>query len=418
IYHCHWSGNYQDSSKNSKQLKQPVEDAMEDEGYVESNNSGNVRGNIEGSKETGPLKKKCNIIKKSCKHRGHELSDPRDFEHLHLTDALKARIRNLACIGLSTRRIHQQINLPHHDILIQQQKGLFQCEHGLRYDDVYNIFYKWFSKITILDKNDCLSMQMWIEKLQVKKQFTTFSKEFEVNGKDGKKYHKFAFGFMLPFQHSVFASNHYSIGLDSTHGTNCSKHELFTIVVQDPVQMTGVPVAFLLMNDHSHHSISEWLKHIKPTVGTPKFITTDDAKVEHKAIQKAFGHEVTIHLCLWHIIKAMAHGCAQHVTHIDNQPHKEVKEAVVKDLCAIVYEPDKQCAQQRCLDFEQKWGNHNDGELWAYLKSNYFHNDSCKQKWMKCFHVDLFYGAMDTNNYVESWHNHLKSHFLQGHTNC
>ncbi|KAF9192495.1 hypothetical protein BGZ49_003418, partial [Haplosporangium sp. Z 27] len=25
---------------------------------------------------------------------------------------------------------------------------------------------------------------------------------------------------------------------------------------------------------------------------------------------------------------------------------------------------------------------------------------------------------MDTNNYVESWHNHLKSHFLRGHTNC
>ncbi|ORZ16197.1 hypothetical protein BCR41DRAFT_353665, partial [Lobosporangium transversale] len=25
---------------------------------------------------------------------------------------------------------------------------------------------------------------------------------------------------------------------------------------------------------------------------------------------------------------------------------------------------------------------------------------------------------MDTNNYVESWHNHLKPHFLRGHTNC
>ncbi|KAF9309321.1 hypothetical protein BG006_005108 [Podila minutissima] len=67
IYHCHWSGSYRDSSKNGKQLKQPAEDAMEEEDYVESNNLGNVRGNIEGNNETGPPKKKCNIIKKSCK---------------------------------------------------------------------------------------------------------------------------------------------------------------------------------------------------------------------------------------------------------------------------------------------------------------------------------------------------------------
>ncbi|KAF9915409.1 hypothetical protein BX616_006214 [Lobosporangium transversale] len=41
-----------------------------------------------------------------------------------------------------------------------------------------------------------------------------------------------------------------------------------------------------------------------------------------------------------------------------------------------------------------------------------------RQRWMKSYRVGKFYAGMDTNNYVKPWHNHLKSHFLRGHTNC
>ncbi|KAF9119393.1 hypothetical protein BGX30_003867 [Mortierella sp. GBA39] len=34
---------------------------------------------------------------------------------------------------------------------------------------------------------------------------------------------------------------------------------------------------------------------------------------------------------------------------------------------------------------------------------------------MKAYRTGLFYAGMDTNNFVESWHNQLKSHFLRGH---
>ena len=52
-----------------------------------------------------------------------------------------------------------------------------------------------------------------------------------------------------------------------------------------------------------------------------------------------------------------------------------------------------------------------------YLEKRYF-TDERKGRWMKAYRVGKYYAGMDTNNYVESWHNHLKSQFLRGHTNC
>ncbi|KAK3835656.1 MAG: hypothetical protein J3R72DRAFT_358589, partial [Linnemannia gamsii] len=33
--------------------------------------------------------------------------------------------------------------------------------------------------------------------------------------------------------------------------------------------------------------------------------------------------------------------------------------------------------------------------------------------WMFCYRQDLSYASIDTNNYIESWHNTLKQHFLR-----
>ncbi|KAF9082263.1 hypothetical protein BGX29_003970, partial [Mortierella sp. GBA35] len=82
------------------------------------------------------------------------------------------------------------------------------------------------------------------------------------------------------------------------------KHELFTIVVQDPVTMMAIPVAFLITNDHTDIPLQAWLTHIKQTIGTPRFATTDDSSTEFKALRAAFGKALTIHLCLWHVMRS------------------------------------------------------------------------------------------------------------------
>ncbi|KAF9944185.1 hypothetical protein BGZ70_004935, partial [Mortierella alpina] len=48
------------------------------------------------------------------------------------------------------------------------------------------------------------------------------------------------------------------------------------------------------------------------------------------------------------------------------------------------------------------------------MESNYFTEDR-RVLWMKSYRQDVYYGAMDTNNYVESWHNQLKTNHLKNH---
>ncbi|KAG0195253.1 hypothetical protein BGX33_003871, partial [Mortierella sp. NVP41] len=149
-----------------------------------------------------------------------------------------------------------------------------------------------------LNGDDLVSMHAWMHRLKEEKQFTVF----EWHRQQDKS--KFALGFMSPFQKHTFQGNHECIGLDSTYGTNRKKHELFTIVVQDPVTMKAIPVAFLITNDHTDIPLQAWLTHIKQTIGTPRFATTDDSSTEFKALRAAFGKALTIHLCLWHVMRS------------------------------------------------------------------------------------------------------------------
>ncbi|KAF9346835.1 hypothetical protein BGX26_001658 [Mortierella sp. AD094] len=80
-------------------------------------------------------------------------------------------------------------------------------------------------------------------------------------------------------------------------------------------------------------------------------------------------------------------------------------------------DPSLSRAHQGIVEFEARWSTHNEGKLWKYLKDRYF-SEERRKRWMKSYRVAKFYAGLDTNNYVKSWHNHLKSQFLRGHTNC
>ncbi|KAK3805379.1 MAG: hypothetical protein J3Q66DRAFT_273951, partial [Benniella sp.] len=81
-------------------------------------------------------------------------------------------------------------------------------------------------------------------------------------------------------------------------------------------------------------------------------------------------------------------------------------------LLAIMYEGDLFEARQLIQKFRQKWEESFPG-LCDYLDKNYFQSEKRMGAWMKAYRQDAFYAGMDTNNYVESWHNHLKMHFLK-----
>ncbi|KAF9915717.1 hypothetical protein BX616_005553 [Lobosporangium transversale] len=266
------------------------------------------------------------------RHTGHVLGDPNDFQYLTMSESTKTRIRNLVCLGLSTRGIIVKINLAGPQAYSHHKQGRVQRDSVLTYDDVYNIYYTHISALTKLSDNDMDSMKLWMSKLQQEKQFTIFTKSFTMD-----------------------------------------------------------------------------------MVGAPEFITTDDAQVEYKAIRKAFGQEVTIHL--WHVMKSWARKLSTLIRGADKNQSKELRQSATNDLRSILYDPAFRSAGEKIVEFEKKWSEHNEGKLWEYLQERYF-IEGRRQRWMKPYCVGKFYAGMDTNNYVESWHNHLKSHFLRGHTNC
>lgn len=343
------------------------------------------------------------------RHGGHVLGDTSEFQHLKPTVEFNARVRNLVRLGLSVRsirtRIHAQVSKA--DTLFNQ--GGLQREHVPTYDDIYNIFNKYWSKQIQLDDDDLKSMHRWMERLEEVDKFNVFQWHSEEPNSS-----KFALGFMSPFQRRTFKDNYQCIGLDSTYGTNRKKYELFTIVVQDPTTMKAIPVAFLITNDHTATPLREWMAHIKRTIGSPRFATTDDSYIEFSALRDTFGKNITIHLCLWHVMRSWSRKFKSVIIGTEDLSGKEARQEAMAELKSILYEPNLLEANQRVAAFRNKWSRHNDGKLMAYLEKYYF-RESRRKRWMKAYRTGIYYAGMDTNNYVESWHNQLKSHFLRGH---
>lgn len=67
----------------------------------------------------------------------------------------------------------------------------------------------------------------------------------------------------------------------------------------------GAPVCFFVTNRESSAVIAKWLKWVKDSVAVrPKRIMIDCSATEIEAIRLAFGDEVRVLLCHWHIKRA------------------------------------------------------------------------------------------------------------------
>jgi hypothetical protein len=86
-----------------------------------------------------------------------------------------------------------------------------------------------------------------------------------------------------------------------------------------------------------------------------------------------------------------------------------------------LYERDTTTAQEHIKTFRKTWSDQTD--LLKYLDKNYFGRSMFKahewqvketqESWMLCYRQDISYASIDTNNYIESWHNTLKRHFFR-----
>ena len=122
-------------------------------------------------------------------------------------------------------------------------------------------------------------------------------------------------------------------------------------------------------------------------------------------------------LMAYYCIKAWSNKFRKIIRATPEKTAKELRNEAVKELRDILYNPYINKAEEDIVKFKAKWANHNEGKILEYLEKRYFTVER-KMRWMKAYRTGKYYAGMDTNNYVESWHNHLKSHFLRGHSNC
>ncbi|KAG0313523.1 hypothetical protein BG000_005860, partial [Podila horticola] len=222
------------------------------------------------------------------RHTGHVLGDIEGFQHLHISKQVREAILGYIKLGLGKRAIKDKLTL-HSDALHSRLlKGTLTRDDFVTSVDIANIYDDYWKEKTQEHSDYRISLSRWADKKQAEGNFVFQWNKIMSDGSD-----KFGYGFSSPWQLDKLRASGGAVGLDSTHNTCKGKAELYTIIIQDPQTMRGIPVAFLLTEDMTAEPLQEWLVALEAHAGTCfRYITTDDSKVEYKAIKDGFNDRV------------------------------------------------------------------------------------------------------------------------------
>ncbi|XP_062599776.1 uncharacterized protein LOC134261354 isoform X2 [Saccostrea cucullata] len=195
--------------------------------------------------------------------------------------------------------------------------------------------------------------------------------------------------------------------MDSTHKTNMYSFKLITLLVPDEFRH-GYPVAFCISSKENEQAISLFLSAVKnkSPQTTVNILMTDDDNAGWNAAKKVFGPDLQHFLCIWHIHKNWRLKIQQHIK------DKEQQAEIYCLLCAAmdaksesVYNKYSDVLIQRLSDINPA--------LLKYVNDFYL---SRKEKWAMCFR-NCEYAKVNTNMFLESFHNQLKTVYFEGKRN-
>ncbi|XP_054278526.1 uncharacterized protein LOC128996980 [Macrosteles quadrilineatus] len=192
--------------------------------------------------------------------------------------------------------------------------------------------------------------------------------------------------------------------LDETHCTNQYGFTLLNLLIVDE-KKRGWPVGHFITNRSDERCLELFFKALKskiPQLDINCVITDDDPKLIN-AIEKGFEEELRHILCLWHLTRNFK---------------KQLREKAPRDLIPEMFVSLKLMIEAKTYsEFEQ----YSDAflskfkdeapDFVSYLKQ-YYLTEPRKQKWAKC-HRNFYHGEVDTTNYIESFHNRLKTTYME-----
>ncbi|KAG1048415.1 hypothetical protein G6F43_009191 [Rhizopus delemar] len=198
----------------------------------------------------------------------------------------------------------------------------------------------------------------------------------------------FACGFVSPDQ-QIRMKNSKAFCLDATHGISSNLSDiLYILIIRDNSIGRGWPVAYMIINDRSTDPIVEWLQHLRNSglLVDPKQFTIDCRQPEVNAITSILNSNRTkIQFCVFHVTQAWN-----------------------KHLASVSVPEDKDQFLQMVTVFQLEYAHQS--KLMDYFTRNWCIEDKMKV-WSRSF-KNRRNSRMLTNNYIESWHNQLKTAFL------
>ncbi|CEP13224.1 hypothetical protein [Parasitella parasitica] len=205
--------------------------------------------------------------------------------------------------------------------------------------------------------------------------------------------------------------------LDSTHKTCVSfidKRDcyLMTIVVHNPITKKGLLVAFFITSMECSPTIERFLSWLKNNNNLKlKRIMIDCSATEQRAIILSFSSTVQILLCDWHLQRVWE----DHIKKISFKGGTADKKAARKlfraRLCKILYSEKEDGFWENWNQFKTFYETDHLTFL-TYLYKNWM---TKKEKWAKAWRPEAI---SHTNNYIESYHNQVKSFCLGKSGDC
>ena len=212
----------------------------------------------------------------------------------------------------------------------------------------------------------------------------------------------FMLAFMTKEQAEIF--NKFSnviLCMDSTHQTNAYKFKLITLMVPDEFRR-GYPVAFCISNKETAPILTLFLQRIKERCPNAKVNTlmTDDDLAGISAATNVFGN-VNHYLCIWHVHQSWRRKLRSIINEND-------KATIYAYLCAML-EAKTENDYRRLYDNFVTRFEHVYPDFFSYFQATYAGRP---EKWALCFR-NHEYANVNTNMFVESFHNKLKSVYFE-----
>lgn len=259
----------------------------------------------------------------------------------------------------------------------------------------------------MFNQDDFVSLKIWLNDVLPAKQYMVFEGDLSLYSNDTSL---FALGFISPQQQELIKKSR-TFCLDATYNISRRVDDiLYSIVVRDELIDRGHPVAYMITNDHSLGPVTQWLNYLKTNglVVNPEQITIDCSDTETTAIRNIFP-SCDIQYCLFHVSQAWNRQLNLKVrTGVSPADNRIMRAEIMTELKSILFEEDIDAFHLKIEQFMDSYSNFE-----TFI--DYFEKEWCSEEkfkiWSRAYHP-LEFSHMLTNNFIESWHNQLKSVYL------